>query len=424
VKIWDPDTGEELPPARPFMVTVARGIAWSPDGQLLAGANEGFLVTVWDDIVKGVWFTFNGHTGGVNTVSWSTDGKQLVSGSRGDWTVRVWDLPAKKPLRVFRGHSAPVRCVAWRPRSTQIASCSEDGTIIIWDMGTDNPPFPLGAPGEGTWLPAWSPDGQRLATVGGDKINIWDADTRRVIRTFSAAAPGKEIRLIEWSLDGASLVTAIGWSTIVWDAASGKQRAVYQHNLESHVTLSPNGKQIFMGQAICRLDTGEPILQLSGESAAAFSPDGLRLATGDWGGNVMLWDAATGKLLHKVRAHVSGVRHLTWRHDGSQLASCGDDGFVRVWDPSTGTTVVILRGHTGPVRHVAWSPDDRRLASASDDWTVRIWDPAQGTEMLKVHKYNNWATTVAWHPDGKRLASAMLRGRTLIHDARPLQEQK
>ena len=34
-------------------------------------------------------FTYRGHSGGVNTVAWSPDGKRIASGSR-DQTVQVW----------------------------------------------------------------------------------------------------------------------------------------------------------------------------------------------------------------------------------------------------------------------------------------------------------------------------------------------
>jgi len=52
-----------------------------------------------------------GHASGVNSVAFSSDGKQVVSGSD-DKTVRLWDAVTGAPLQTLEGHAGEVNSVA------------------------------------------------------------------------------------------------------------------------------------------------------------------------------------------------------------------------------------------------------------------------------------------------------------------------
>jgi WD40 repeat protein len=58
--------------------------------------------------------TLKGHSGFVNSVAFSPDGKQVVSGS-GDKTVRLWDAATGAALQTLEGHLNPVYSVAFSP---------------------------------------------------------------------------------------------------------------------------------------------------------------------------------------------------------------------------------------------------------------------------------------------------------------------
>ena len=55
--------------------------------------------------------TLTGHTGGVDGVAVTADGKRAVSASE-DKTLKVWDLESGRELRTLEGHSAWVNGVA------------------------------------------------------------------------------------------------------------------------------------------------------------------------------------------------------------------------------------------------------------------------------------------------------------------------
>jgi WD40 repeat protein len=73
-----------------------------------------------------------GHTGGVESVAFSKDGRRIASGSD-DRSVKIWDAGTGKCLQTLTGHSAAVNSVAFSPDGSHVASGSLDKSVTIWD---------------------------------------------------------------------------------------------------------------------------------------------------------------------------------------------------------------------------------------------------------------------------------------------------
>jgi hypothetical protein len=119
----------------------------------------------------------------------------------------------------------------------------------------------------------------------------------------------------------------------------------------------------------------------------AFSPDGIRLISGDYDNTVRVWDATTGEnALPPLTGHTSSVFCIAFRPDGTRFASGDWAGAVKVWDVATGEEVLTLKGHHDPVQSVAFSPDGALLASAGGDGTVKIWDARPWTPAAAIER--------------------------------------
>src|SRR5262249_34683420 len=114
--------------------------------------------------------------------------------------------------------------------------------------------------------------------------------------------------------------------------------------------------------------------------------DGKLLATvsaDDWSlpGEVMLWDAVSGKALAKMTGHRDGILVVALAPDGGTLASAGRDGAIHLWDIADVRAPrlrLVLRGHEREVTGLVFTPDGRTLVSAGGDRTLRFWQPTLG----------------------------------------------
>jgi WD40 repeat protein/serine/threonine protein kinase len=155
----------------------------------------------------------------------------------------------------------------------------------------------------------------------------------------------------------------------------------------------------------------------------AFSPDGSRIASagGTWNptspgtsnsNSIKLWDTVTGKALRAALVH-RGVRQIRFSPNGRVLASCGFGGDVKLWDVASGQELCVLKPENGAFDSVAFSPDGKTLAVADrGSKSVRFWDLAEkkwlgslpvGTSTARLHYSPDGRMLALLHPDGAQL---------------------
>ncbi|HLJ55705.1 MAG TPA: WD40 repeat domain-containing protein, partial [Chthonomonadaceae bacterium] len=226
------------------------------------------------------------------------------------------------------------------------------------------------------------------------------------------------------SPDGKQFVTGgTDKSVVVSDTATGKALHRWKEDGDARAAaFSPDGSRIAVGlsgngkpgRAVIRdTESGRPLQTLALDHAVwdiAFSHNGKLLATN--GDRVQIWDAETGA---PKEDYGPGGPALVFSPDDTRIcysrwAETGKPAAVEVLDLSTGMVLFPLAAQTGPgqVRALAWSADGSEIATGGDDRIVRVWSAATGTLLRSLSGHSDGILTASFSPDGKRLLTSSL----------------
>jgi len=113
---------------------VVSAIAFSPDGSLLTtGDSTGKIILFDVKERKAITSRWSFHTGRINSLSWTADGKHCASGSL-DTHVYVWSV--EKPMRniaIKNAGPGGISAVFWTGAKT-LASAGADGCVRTWEI--------------------------------------------------------------------------------------------------------------------------------------------------------------------------------------------------------------------------------------------------------------------------------------------------
>lgn len=248
-----------------------------------------------------------------------------------------------------------------------------------------------------------------------------------------------EIKALALSPDGSVLVSGGDDKVIrVWDTKKWRQAGMLDGHTGTITDLAfcPGGKWVVSASTdktvrVWDVETLESVATVPGGYTAktwavAVSPDGALLATGDGGGDLMIFalssevtPAQAGtkvsnyeekplqKPLRAVRG-LQGVYGLAFSPDGKLLASAGDDGvfstnLVKLWDPHTMSLVATLNHKSwwaNELYGLTFSRDGKMLVSAGTD-SIRIWDVATGVELKRCTKFDTKVYCAHFFLDGR-----------------------
>ena len=345
----------------------AGGLKFSADGNRLMVQNS-----------VGTW-VYDAHSGVAldliakrlsNRLTTSPDGR-TVAGWGQDDKVYLWDATDSENKVTLRGDTSKIRRMAFSPDGQTVAGGTTDDKVILWGVATGAHKATLLGHTRSITSLAFSPDSTTLASGSWDEtVRLWDVETGAHKRTLTAHTEG--ISNVRFSSDGRIFVSSSfnERKVILWDVGTWQQKAA--------VGTDING--------------------------FALSPDSSTLATGNWRGELHLWDVASGTHKMEFMGHLSNISSVAFSPDGKTLAS-GSDDKLYLWDIASGARKLSITGHTDGVNAIAFSPDGKTLASGSREH-ILLWDTTTNRHAATLF-VGDWTNngSLAFSPDGNTLAS-------------------
>jgi WD40 repeat protein len=162
--------GRMMHPPVKLSSLITRVASW--ELALAIGLDDGTLVLLSRGVESTkppeILWVKEGRSSMVSGLAFSPDGNLLAAGYE-DMRVILYDAQTGEPIRVLRGHTGEVYGVAFSPDGRLLASGAGDATML-WDVETGARVHTLEVP---AYKVAFSPDGRLLATKDDAGVILW-----------------------------------------------------------------------------------------------------------------------------------------------------------------------------------------------------------------------------------------------------------
>lgn len=154
-------------------------------------------------------------------------------------------------------------------------------------------------------------------------------------------------------------------------------------------------------------------------STVAFSPDGALLATGNWDGEVKLWDIQTQRCVSKMKRFdvFENVSQIVFAHDGHRAAYSGRRyGIFYIWDSRTWeqgekfTIESVSEKGDSAFIPLSISPNGKLVACVTSENSFSLWNIEEGECIGNLVGHTDPIVALIFSPCGRYLISGDKKG--------------
>ncbi|KAF5566266.1 G beta WD-40 repeats containing protein [Fusarium napiforme] len=322
--------------------------------------------------------------------------------------LTIWDV-GMRAQKLSLQHHHPVDAIAFSPCGRIIASSARE-RIQLWDLQTGVSGTTLIEDGTVSAL-AFTPDGSTLASPQ----HLWD--TAKPREYHSIDSDSQCITRIVSSPDGQRLASVSRDTTIrIWNALTLAPQWVLPNtrdilelsfSADSNLLASLSKDQKLSIWSMC---SGEATGFFNSISDVAYSPDGQIVVSAYWiefGGEVALWEAATGRhlrVLDRARTFVAGKETGPRTETKLRNVSGGHSATLPNPEPAVFFHAGELMSNTTRYFSLMFSPDGQIVAAIRPTGSLYLWDTSTGRQRRGL-PIDSAVNKLLFSPDSQLIAA-------------------
>ncbi len=398
-------------------------IDFSPDGRFAVSSGESGNVKLWElstgRLLKN-WHPSSDQVESLPTseVAFINQGKEILIGSTGN-PLLAWDFHQPgEVVRSFIDPGSDTQASIWdfsiSPNGTEVLALSAKNELKRWNLKSGKFVNKFPKPSEKMVTVCYALDG-KTAYTGTRKGNILKWSMKNDSQEGTINMHSKSVNALSISPDGNTMLSgSTDYSVKLWDMATNKvlQAFDYAYSPGQSAVFSPNGKHLAFGnndQNIIIWDIENKVAIDTFRSGhtrniteVRYSPDaeGKYIISGALDKSLILWDAASGAIIHRLQGYTKMVKQIDFSSDKTH--SCIVQEFskdITTWNAKKEDGIVMLTGHTADVIAARFSPDGSYLLSSSDDRTMIRWDFGDSLQKVVSKKLDQSVQDLAVSPN-------------------------
>ena len=227
---------------------------------------------------------------------------------------------------------------------TKVFSCSQDETIKIWSLETNECIQTLKGHELTVNCVTILPNGNLLSFSDDRKYKIWDLDKSECIKTMEVDGFVLSLKI----LSNSRLATGSFHEIKIWSL----------NDMECIKSINTHTKS----DSKC----DRPFI-----SGFVEMPNG-NLITSCYDKMIKVWNLNEGKCLKSIVGHNDQINYIILLKNG-QLATCSDDKTIKIWDMEQLKCVQTLKGHTSSVLCIDETSKEH-IVSGCNFGTIKVWN--------------------------------------------------